>query len=295
LLFSMQTNLTLVDETFIPFVHEVLGCRVSTSFDPFGEARPVSEAVWDRKINLLRRNGIRPYVVSLLYLGGGGRGKEIYGFFSRKGLSFRLNAVERVGVAAAGFSGLRHSNGEYAQALKDIFDTWFMGEDRIRVDPCAEILSSFIMGNSGLKCPFTSKCAFHFIGIEPSGQVLPCGAWTGMGKAAFSYGNALRRPLSEVLLSSSARAALQRRPVELPDRCGACRWLSLCNGGCQLEAYSYYNNTGRETSLCSDYQEIFEHIESRLQREKGNVGTWLAERLGRSRILAGPDAASGKE
>jgi uncharacterized protein len=270
--FSMQTNLTLIDESFIPFIRNRLGGRISTSFDVFDSSRHINPSLWMEKIRLLQKNRINPFVVSLLYRGNGRRGRGIYHFFKDRGLSFRLNVMENLGRAKPHFLTLRHSQGEYARAIKEIFDLWFMKpQEGIIADPCAEILSFFILGNSTLKCPFTSKCAFHFISINPDGDVLPCGGYDDLPE--FSYGNLFERSLSEILRSSS-RLGLERRGLDLPEKCFDCRYFSLCNGGCPLEALSFYGERKRETSLCREYKEIFEHIERRIEKERGDIADW---------------------
>lgn len=277
--FSMQTNLTLVGESFIPFIHDRLGGRISTSFDVFDSSRDINPSLWMEKIRLLQKNGINPFVVSLLYRGNGERGRGIYYFFKNLGLSFRLNAVENLGHAKPHFLALRHSQGEYARAIKEIFDLWFMNPgENIIVDPCAEILGFFILGNSTLRCPFTSKCAFHFISINPDGDVLPCGGYDDLPE--FSYGNIFERSLGEILRSPS-RLDLERRGLELPEKCFDCPYFSLCNGGCPLEALSFYGDRKRETSLCGEYREIFEHIERRIQEERGDIADWWLSLLER--------------
>lgn len=172
--FSMQTNLTIIDETWVPFIRESLNGRISTSFDYGKSLRPIDTHLWLNTIRMLAANEIKPYVVSMVWQGNQDDVPAAYPFFSDLGLSFRLNAIENIGYASSRFSALRHNKYKYAHALTSIFDNWFLSpKANIIVDPLGEILSFFLLGNSLKKCPFTNKCAQHFMSVNPDGSVFP--------------------------------------------------------------------------------------------------------------------------
>jgi sulfatase maturation enzyme AslB (radical SAM superfamily) len=75
-------------------------------------------------------------------------------------------------------------------------------------------------------------------------------------------------------MSSPVQIQASQRALCLPEKCHSCNYLSICGGGCRLEAYSFYGDIYRETSLCPEYQDIFTHIEKRIEREKGDVTDW---------------------
>jgi len=274
--FSMQTNLTLMDEQWVPLIENTLKRRLSTSFD-FGESlRPIEASDWINKINVFKRNGITPYVVSIFWKGNQHMAPgEIFSFFSNLDLSFRLNYVENIGYAVdSGFPALRHDAGRYASCLKSLFDRWFMSPDaNIIIDPCCEILTFFLAGSSVTKCPFSSKCYANIISVNPNGDVFPCGGFDSF--PGFRYGNLLKQNYSDIFSAPSYIEAGCRR-INLPSQCQECPYFHICEGGCRLEAYSYYGDINRETSMCGEYKEIFSHIENRLGEEKGDVSDWLS-------------------
>lgn len=281
--FSMQTNLTLLTERWADFIADELNGKISTSFDVARSLRPVDATLWKENVALLRKRDVYPYVVSMLWRGNQHSADAIYDYFSALELSFRINPVERIGYANPSFDSLRHTPLAYAQAVNALFDRWFLNPaTNIIVDPCAEILTFFILGNSFRKCPFTAKCALHFISINPDGSVYPCGGFET--HPDFAYGNILTMTLTQ-LMQSPAQLRAARRNTMLPGNCAACRYLPLCNGGCRLEAYSYFGDLYRETSLCHEYREIFSHIERRLENEKGDVLDWWLS-LQERRVLA---------
>jgi len=271
--FSMQTNLTLLDAGWIPFIREILRNRLSTSFDVYRSLRPIDKTSWIERIDLLKRNDIFPYVVSMLWKCNQDRAEDIYDFFSALGLSFRLNYVENMGYATRnGFESLRHEDMKYAESVKAIFDMWFMNpQAEILVDPCAEVLSFMLLGNSVRKCPFTAGCFAHILSVNPNGDVYPCGGFDGF--KSFRYGNLLIQSLSEITSSQGYMESGQRY-LKLPDHCRTCRFFCFCEGGCRLEAWSYYGDIYRETSMCDEYKAIFSHIESRMNSEKGDIEDW---------------------
>lgn len=269
---SMQTNLMAFDDHWIDFIESDLEGRISTSFDVAASLRPIDTSLWLDNVTKLKHKGISPYVVSMLWQGNQDNYDDIYAFFDSLDLSFRINPIENIGYAKARFNELRHGYLRYAEAVISLFDQWFMSPNaKIIVDPCAEILGFFLVGNSLRKCPFTSKCALHFLSINPDGSVFPCGGFDDF--SGFRYGNLLTDTLQEVM-DSGIRLEAARRSTRLPETCNKCSYFPICNGGCRLEAFSYHGDIYRETSLCDDYKEIFRHIERRLEMEKGDVNDW---------------------
>ena len=269
---SMQTNLMALDDRWIGFIKTELRGRISTSFDVAASLRPIDTPLWLDNVAKLKQRAIYPYVVSMLWQGNQDNYDDIYAFFDSLDLSFRINPIENIGYAKARFNELRHGYLRYAEAVISLFDKWFMSPNaKIIVDPCAEILGFFLIGNSVRKCPFTSKCALHFISINPDGSVFPCGGFDDF--SGFNYGNLLIDTLQEVM-NSRIRIKAARRSTKLPEACNKCSYFPICNGGCRLEAFSYHGDIYRETSLCDDYKEIFRHIERRLELEKGDVNDW---------------------
>lgn len=282
--FSMQTNLTLLDDSWIDFFRDVLCNRVSTSFDFMASLRPIDTNGWFERVKLLKKNHITPYVVSLYWKGNQNmRAVDILSFFNDLSLSFRLNYVENIGYAVDnGFSSLRHDPFCYARTIKDIFDLWFMNPRvNILIDPCAEILSFFLAGSSVKKCPFSSKCYANIMSINPNGDVFPCGGFDYFG--GFKYGNLVNERYSDVLQSRHYVDA-GCRVLNLPEKCQICEFFHICEGGCRLEAYSFYGDINRETSMCEEYKDIFTHIQRRIESEKGDINDWwmslLAKRNG---------------
>jgi len=270
--FSMQTNATLINEAWAIFIKDYLQGRVSTSFDVCNSLRPIDTAQWLYSIDILKKNKVKPYVVSMLWKGNQGKSQEIYGFFAEQGLSFRLNPIENIGFGRDSFSGIRHDPMQYAITLNKIFDLWFMKPNaNILIDPCAEILSFFLLGNSAKKCPFTSGCFAHIMSINPNGDVFPCGGFDTF--TDFRYGNLLKQSYAEIFASEKYREA-GKRYMNLPEDCQGCEYFPICEGGCRLDAYSYYGSIYKKTSMCAEYKQIFSHIEKRINDEKGDVLDW---------------------
>ena len=283
--FSMQSNLMLAHAGWANFIKDDLNGRISTSFDVVGTMRPVSKVGWMEKLLLLKEYDISPYVVSVLSKENQDHALQMYRFFSSLGSSFRINYVENIGYAGLnGLNSLRHDTMKYAQALIDVFDVWFMNPDaNILVDPCAEILSFFLLGSSAKKCPFTSSCAQHLISVNPDGSVFPCGGFDTFH--SFRYGNLITQSLDEVL-SSSVRFAACERLLYLPEKCQSCYYFPICEGGCRLEAYSYYGDMHRETSMCEEYRMLFSHIERKIDEEKGDMLDWWQSLLNHNELVS---------
>lgn len=268
--FSMQTNLTLVNEQWAGFMRERLAGRVSSSCDVGPSLRPINTQKWLQTTQMLKRHGVHPYVVSVLWSGNEDLARTAYSLFEPRGLSFRINAIENIGYAKA-HGSLRHTPGKYAETVNALFDQWFMDpKTGIVVDPCAEFLAFLVMGSSVKKCPFTSGCQAHISSLYPDGTMIPCG---GFKAEEFAYGNLFRQSFDEMFMSAPFRAACSRLE-NLPQKCYTCEYFALCEGGCRLEAYSHYGDIYRETSLCEEYRLIFEHISRRISEEPGDIMDW---------------------
>lgn len=272
--FSIQTNLTLIDEKWIPFLSNITQGRVSTSYDYGSSLRPINKKDWVKRVKLLQRHNINPYVVSIFWKRNQSVDiREMIDFFQNIGTSFRLNYVENIGYASDnGFWSLRHNRFLYAAAIKNLFDMWFMNPNaKILVDPCAEIMSFFLVGGSVKKCPFSSKCYANIICINPNGDVFPCGGFDCF--PGFRYGNLINEGYTDILQSDRYIEA-GCRTLNLPEKCQNCDYFFVCEGGCRLEAFSYYGDINRETSMCDEYKEIFQHIEKKIGEEKGDINDW---------------------
>lgn len=273
--YSIQTNLTMIDENWISVFKEVFHGRVSSSYDVVGNIRNINTKIWLENIDLLKSNGINPYIVCVFNKDNENNVKEIYNFFKEQKLSFRLNYIIRAGRGESRYSKLKHTDNKYGEALVTLFDMWFLSNSHIIVDPLMEIIEAILMGNSLLKCPFTSKCALHFISINPDGTVLPCGGFESFG---ITYGNIFKENLSQILGSANRKEAINRA-FNLPDECINCSWINLCGGGCRLEALSYGNGLYGKPSVCNELKVIFEHIEKIVDKNYRVVNDWYQETI----------------
>jgi len=277
--YSMQTNLYLFDDRWARFAVEYMNGRVSSSFDPYLPSslklRPFSKKDFYERILLLRKYGIRPYIISTFWRGNQDVTPEgWFKIFKEAGVNFRINFIEKLGRAALNYDKYRPDKGKYAKLLIGIFDLWFLKEREIIVDPLAEILLHFLSGNSTFKCPFSSDCANYIACISFDGNVYPCG---GFNFPEFRYGNLLKESFEKVFSSPKRLEAIKRKFM-LPEKCKKCPYFSICQGGCRLEAYGYYKDIYMHTSLCEEYRLIFRHIEKRIERESLSVVTeWLSE------------------
>lgn len=73
--------------------------------------------------------------------------------------------------------------------------------------------------------------------IDPEGNVYPCQFARFPG---FRIGNVRERPFSELWddPENPVLTRFRQKPVRLGGRCGSCRHLELCGGGCRVRAYA---------------------------------------------------------
>lgn len=268
--YSIQSNLTLINEEWIEVLRNIFNGRVSSSYDVVGDVRPIDRKLWIEKVKLLQRNGINPYIVCVLSKQNHNCPEQVYSFFKEMNLSFRVNYMINAGRAYQQFKNLKHDSGMYYKFMERIFNLWFLNSEDIIVDPLMEIIESVIRGNSLGKCPFTSKCAINFISINPDGTVLPCGGFESFG---INYGNVFHSRLQDLLCSEERKKAIQRIYMK-PSVCNNCQWYYLCGGGCRLEAMSAYGDIYRETSMCGELKQIFAMVENAVDKNYNSVIDW---------------------
>lgn len=267
--YAIQSNITLIDKKWIRVLKEIFKGRISSSFDVIGDMRNVDRTLWIERVKFLKENGINPYIICVLNKQNQDSWDKIYEFFNYHNLSFRLNYIINAGRSQKNYKKLRHDKGKYGQALINIFNKWFL-KSHIIVDPLMEIIEALLLGNSLSKCPFTSKCAVHFISINPDGEVIPCGGFECFG---VTYGNIFTHRWLEILNSENRRKATERI-YNPPLPCEDCNWLYLCGGGCRLESLSSKGDWNNVFSVCEELKHVFSHIENQIDKNSDTVYNW---------------------
>ncbi len=70
------------------------------------------------------------------------------------------------------------------------------------------------------------------------------------------------------MLNSARRREFGRRKADLPGKCRACRWLTLCRGGCPKDRLRDPRDSGLN-HFCRAFEKFFEHAAAPLRELAG--------------------------
>ena len=264
---TMQSNLSLVTEKWIPYLRALLDDQaIGTSFDiiegirGLAGGKDLAEA-WFRGLHLLRANNIRVGAVYVVHRKSLIRARDLYYYFRNldPALSVRFNPLYSEGRANEEESeGLWITAEEYGQFLIELCEVWLADDRRLSVMPLAEWYRAW-RGNSSLCCDSRGTCHESHLGVDPNGTVYGCGRASDNG--AHRLGNIFEDEL-EVLLDRRREGGLASRSVGLQaGPCRDCRYWELCHGGCPMMAWLYHGDLLRETYFCGSRKRLFEHYE----------------------------------
>ncbi|MBN1420033.1 MAG: anaerobic sulfatase maturase [Planctomycetes bacterium] len=258
---NLQTNGTLLDETWCAFLREE-NFLVGISID--GPARlhdawrkdaagRGSHARVFRGLECLRDGGVEFNALVLLNDVNVREPESVLDFLADSGVR-HVQYIPCLNVDDVGRGG-RGSIGAaaYGDFLNRTFDLWlrrYVG--RVFIQTFEVTLANWLTGESPL-CVFRKRCGRHMI-VEYNGDVYACDHFV---VPEWRLGNIARDPLPS-LAYGARQDEFDARKEDLPAVCRACRWESLCHGGCpkhRIEGDPPVN------AFCEAYRMFFSHTE----------------------------------
>lgn len=108
-------------------------------------------------------------------------------------------------------------------------------------------------------CGMGGVCSRYFL-VEADGGVYPCDfyvldGWRLGDIHAQSFARLARSPLGDAFIEASKSN---------DPRCQACRWLSLCRGGCRREREPFVDGKPSRRRLCAAYETFFTYAHDRM-------------------------------
>ena len=284
--FAMQTNLLLYKSKLWKDVFEnIMGGRISTSFDPDEENRTIKgstkkyTSTFKAKLANIVDDGFRPLVI---------------GTYTEKTITLSLSAYEeainkrdkgyhirvnyRYPAGRASQDGEMLSPESYAKALINIFDRWVVDVPKVIVTPLDQMLQ-LVLGKDVHQCPWTRSCGGRFMEIEPNGDMYNCGDFSDLQDSKYKYGNIFNNTINQHnssdisfykksttsnlavdALNSDAAKLMKRRQYTLPSSCFECEHFKECQGGCMRDAVLYERGIGGKFYYCHSWKEVFRRI-----------------------------------
>lgn len=264
---SMQSNLTLINEKWIPRLHKLLDQRqVGTSFDIIEGIRGLAcgrnlAELWIPAVKRLYQNGISVGAIYTVHKKSLGRARDLYYFFRNLGClaGMRFNPLYREGRGGQETSEpIWITAEEYGQFLVELCKVWMADDMRFRVRPVEEWYHAW-MGMPRLCCDSKGDCHQTHIGINPNGDVYGCGR--ASDHRDNRLGNIFENDLEEMLARWAHGPLASRAELLQATYCHDCRYWELCHGGCPMMAYIYYGDLCRETYFCATRKLLLGHFE----------------------------------
>lgn len=148
---------------------------------------------------------------------------------------------------------------DYGKFLCTLFDFWYLDWKQGHYTS-VRLFDDFVhlaMGMPAGTCATSGSCGAYTV-VEADGSVYPCDFYV---LDEWKLGNIQDQTLEELVAHPLATRFLQeglRRPTE----CAACRWRSLCGGGCKRD---WIEQNGRtQNYYCTSFKMLFTHAESRI-------------------------------
>ena len=232
LVFSMQSNLVLLNENWVSFIREYLDGIIGTSYSPglrFVGYDEYAEEIWLKNLDMALHNGLRLYFVVTL-----GRKflkekepEDLLNFLLRyKAYSFHLEPLTKNGKAEMNWDKISVSPEEYDNWKARFFEL-FVKEKAYKVIPRPLLVDKAKTFYDGVFVGCSSRdCMKRTLTINADGSVGGCPNVARL----YIYGT-LDDEFS-VVWNSDLRKEMMAKERLKRNECLNCEFISVCNGSC---------------------------------------------------------------
>ncbi len=180
--------------------------------------------------------------------------------------SVRINPLVPIGNATRNVD-IHISPIEYGEFLIAILNYWIC-EPQVSfiIEPLSDMLQSLIT-KKPRSCAFLNDCTNFFIGIDPYGNISPCGR---LSKNDFYFGNIYNQSISDAIQSDASKN-FRRYAAERLSQCYGCELLPICNGGCfsnTLLLDNLNSSISNKDYYCDSYRMLYNYMYQLLTKEK---------------------------
>lgn len=233
----VQTNGTLIDDEWAAFFarHRYL---LGVSLDGPAEIQNALRVDASGKgsfsrvqagIACLKRHGVDYNILSVVSADVARHGRKVYGFFRKNGWDYIqfIPCMDPIDGRREPFSLSPAQYGRFLIETFGLYEQELLRGVRVSVR-WFDNLIALAAGYPPESCGMTGVCACHFV-MEADGSVYPCDFYVD---DAHWLGNVYDTGFREMFDCETARAFV-RESMQANEKCRACRWFSLCRGGCR--------------------------------------------------------------
>ncbi len=286
---GIQSNGTLVDETFLDFCDEQHDFHIGLSLDgpqhlhdamrsykigggSFNDVYRAAKLIQQRSLRKKKVDaGTGGGAICILNRANADKIDEVYRFFHGEGLNLKVNPLIRSGRAIPAYDELAITPQEYGRAMARLFDLWFYDpEQRISIDPFDTVMGN-VLTRVPRGCSYNGMCQKSFISIGPTGAAYPCGRFDGLPD--FYLGSINEDDMKDID-NSAIRTGLRQRGHETVRGCAPCEYKDICNAGCMHNGYMQRGDPLDRDYYCAGERMLFGHITGALHMElsKAEIG-----------------------
>lgn len=268
---NLQTNGVLLDDTWCAFLAEAkfdVGLSVDGTewvHDEYRRDRG-GHGTYQRVVAAVRRlqtNGIQPDLLCTVTSKAAAEPLAVY----RALRDLNTGWIQFIPIVCRGADGRvtadSVSGAAYGDFLCTIFDEWTSCDlGRLEIQLVAEMALVWSGGDASL-CWMSPTCG-RVVVVEQDGGVYACDHFVSPG---YRLGNLATTPLAELVSSPAQRRFGNDKRDRLPQRCRACAWLAVCNGGCPKDRFAVDENGESGLNyLCSGLRQFFAHADQPLRQ-----------------------------
>ena len=244
----IQTNGTLIDGRFARLFAEN-HALVGVSLDGIRQTHEAYRSDFDRVmagIRHLQDAGCEFNILSVVTGTLAEHVDEVWAFYREQGFDFQ-QYIPCISTPP----GRLLSSGQYGAFLCRLFDLWKADYERGRYVYIRffENMLLLLSGCPPEECGANGVCSPQLL-VESNGDVYPCDFYV---EDKYRLGNLHTDPL-RTLEQRLAQSGFIASSYALPEQCAACRYLSLCRGGCRR-----YRDADGLFIHCEAYRQFFEH------------------------------------
>lgn len=268
--FAIQTNGILLDEEWTAFLKKE-DFLVGLSLDGYRDLHDLhrvdarGRGTWHevrRRLLLLQRHDVRVNALCVVTAQCAHHPQKVYNELKKLGVRYMqfIPCLDPMGRERGGqpFSLTPQSYGSFLCSLFDLwYGDWLKGNyHSVRL---FDDYVNLALGSPCSTCATCGQCGGYFV-VEGDGSVYPCDFYA---VDEWCMGRLGEIPLSAMADSETAVRFL-RRGQQKPAECAACRWRSLCGGGCPNDRIE--TRDGTHNYYCSAFKTFFSHAAPALAR-----------------------------
>lgn len=262
--YALQTNGTLLDETWAQFFHDnhfLIGVSLDgykLNMDQF-RFDVNHQSVFDRimkTIRLLKKFKVEYNILTVVTSQLADHAKGLMKFYKDSHFDY-VQLIPCLPALNDKEDPFALTPEKYASFWISFFDEWYRALEngtRISVN-LFENIHNMIHGNPPYQCGMLGKCTVQFV-IESNGDTYPCDFFC---LDEYRLGNLHTQSFQELFESERASSFVSGSQCTKKP-CEQCPYLGMCNGGCRRQNVCYLND-----ETCA-YRKVLDHIIPRLSR-----------------------------